>query len=208
LAEFAKRNKTIPLALMRYLPVYHGVYESLVTNELSEEEYPYVTPPPQGQKKGREGKSARKSNKPGDWRNKGGEEKEEEDSRPRYIVFGLGGITSSEMRSLYEVADAHKANLFIGSTNTLGADDYIRELSDLSPEDFERAVRISSGGASAGDDDDDEDSDARKTAAATAVMLAASASSSGTVKKHAPAAPHNDDDDEDYNKLGIKFDKI
>jgi len=157
LEEFSKRNKTIPLALMRYLPVLHAHIQSLVTYELDENLFPFTTPPPQGQKKGREGQSARK-NKPGDWR-KGAEETKEEDTRARFIVFVLGGVTFSEMRSTYELADGLKANIYIGSTSALTAEKYIRELADLREDKFASAVKASESGKVDEYEDDDETAD-------------------------------------------------
>ena len=71
-----------------------------------------------------------------------------EDIRPRFIVFVLGGITFSEMRSAYEIAEQRGVNLYIGSTNTLTPTEYIQDLSNLPPADFERAVAASTPAAS------------------------------------------------------------
>jgi len=54
-----------------------------------------------------------------------------EDNRPRSIVFVLGGITYSEIRSAYEVARECKANLFVGSSSTMTAAKFIRGLADV-----------------------------------------------------------------------------
>lgn len=64
----------------------------------------------------------------------------EEDLRPRFIIFVLGGITFSEMRTAYEQAEKHGVNLYIGSTNTITPMEYIRDLSKLDPFQFEQAV--------------------------------------------------------------------
>jgi len=151
LAEFAKRTTTIPLQLMRYVPYLQGVMEQLVENKLDDEKYPYTSPPPASggdAPTGKaSGKSARKA-KAGDWKSGGKNEKDEakdggfdEDSRPLFVVFVLGGITLSELRSAYEIAEQKNAKLVVGSTNTLVPGDYIRELSDLSAAHFRQALR-------------------------------------------------------------------
>ena len=155
--EFALRNKTIPLALMRYVPVLHHVIEQSVQYSLDEDRYPYVTPPPEEQRQNMQakvGRSARR--KPGqtaatatatggnDWKR---EEKDGgvggADRRPRFLIFVIGGLTFSEMRSAYEIAEQHKANVYIGSSNTLNASEFIVELSGLKREEFKAALQSS-----------------------------------------------------------------
>ena len=155
--EFALRNKTIPLALMRYVPVLQHVIEQSVQYSLDEDRYPYVTPPPEEQRanmQAKVGRSARR--KPGqgstggstggnDWKR---EEKDAggvagADRRPRFLIFVIGGLTFSEMRSAYEVAEQHKANVYIGSSNTLNASEFIVELSGLRREEFKSALQSS-----------------------------------------------------------------
>ena len=57
MAELAQRNKTIQLALMRYLPALHSIMEQQVTYALDEEAFPYVTPPPEDQRQVMQAKS-------------------------------------------------------------------------------------------------------------------------------------------------------
>jgi len=157
LEEFAKRNKDIPLALMRYIPVLHSVINDLLKYELSEKEYPYTSPPPE--KQSAKAKDKPKSARAKRWR--GDKEKtreEKEDTRPRFIVFIVGGVTFSETRSTYEIAtQEHKgANLMIGSCNTLVPGEFVRALAGLNERDF-KAYASGGGEAStdkAGDDDD------------------------------------------------------
>jgi syntaxin-binding protein 1 len=134
LAEFALRNKTIPLALMRYLPYLSSPVAQLVANTLDEEEWPYVSPPPppmdgmspaggsSSSAPPAKGTSDRKKKTPAaarDWRSAAPKEEEkkklEDDKRQRFIVFVLGGITFAEMRSIYELAEQKNVNLIIGT---------------------------------------------------------------------------------------------
>jgi len=153
--EFAQRNKTIPLALMRYVPVLQHVIEESVQYSLDEERYPYVTPPPEEQRanmQAKVGRSARR--KPGQTGSTGGNDwkREEKDAsgapgaadrRPRFLIFVIGGVTFSELRSAYEIAEQHKANVYIGSSNTLNASEFIVELSGLRREEFKSALQAS-----------------------------------------------------------------
>jgi len=141
LAEFEKRNKTIPLALMRYVPFIHSILNNLVTGQLSEEEFPYLGDKPSASfssSQTRQSTSAPKKQTRSNWRNKKEKEKEAkqeeavvEDNRNRYICYILGGVTFSELRSTYEIAESTNSNLFIGSTSTINSKDFIRGLADL-----------------------------------------------------------------------------
>jgi len=190
LTELKQRNKEIPLQLMRYLPLMNNVLEQLVRGSLSEDSYPYTAPPPPSEavasaamasSSARKGQSARKkANGGSDWKSGGdasasssthaaASSSGEEDNRSRFIVFVLGGVTLSEMRTAYEVADKHRVNLYIGSTSTLTPTDFIRDISGLDERTFEQAIKHSQqaargGAASSGagrrgyadDSDDDE----------------------------------------------------
>jgi hypothetical protein len=75
----------------------------------------------------------------------------------RYIVFMLGGLTFSEMRSAYEVAAAHgtanggvpDAPLLIGSTAALTPAEYLLDLSGLTRKEFFEKVLASASTAAA-----------------------------------------------------------
>jgi len=158
--EFEKRIETIPLQLMRYIPVLHSVVNDMITYDLSETDYPYTTAPPDGEKRKSttSGKpSARTKTK---WR-QGGKEKpadEKEDTRARYIIYCVGGCTFSETRAIYEIAHEHKdASLVIGSSNTLIASEFIRGLAgkDITPQTFKQLLATEGLGGKGGDDDDE-----------------------------------------------------
>ena len=87
------------------------------------------------------------------WRQKGGggfqvssssaaakDDAESSSSGPLQIVFMMGGMTFSEMRCLYELAQNKNVDLLMGSTSTLTASQYIDDLSsanDLNDVDLE-----------------------------------------------------------------------
>jgi len=142
LDEFARRAKTIPMALMRYVPILHQVLSEFANFQLSDEEFPYFSPPPSGYGSGTKAKAAKG---PRNWR--GGKDKEEtkEDTRPYFIVFMLGGVTFSELRAMYEVAANAKVNLLIGSSSVLRPVEFIRQLACLNTKQFLKAVQSSTG---------------------------------------------------------------
>jgi syntaxin-binding protein 1 len=142
LAEFEKRNKTIPLALMRFVPFLHSVFSNLVTNQLSDDEFPYISPPPEGVATSSRGStvSTAKKGTRSNWRGKKKEtetkeETPESDTRSRYFCFIAGGMTFSELRSAYEVVEQNSANFFLGSTSTITSKDFIRGLAELDDDD-------------------------------------------------------------------------
>lgn len=160
--ELKNRARDNELSLMRYVPQLHSVIEQLVQGTLKEDQFPYTSPPPPGSAPAaaasaagagaaaRKGVSARKRPNGADWKSGGDSASSssaaaaapamEEDVRPRFIVFVLGGLTFSEMRSCYEIADKYNANLLIGSTSTLTPTEYIRDLANLNDDQFKQAV--------------------------------------------------------------------
>jgi len=146
--EFEKRNVTIPMALMRYVPFIHHILEGFLRGRLDEEDYPWVAPPPEGVPLAAGGNTrpaatSRATRRAG-WRHKvtaddedkaavkkSGSSKEENDNRQRYLVFMIGGLTFSETRSVYELASSTDANLYIGSTSMMNAASFLRNLADL-----------------------------------------------------------------------------
>jgi syntaxin-binding protein 1 len=111
----------------------------------------------------------------------------EEDNRPRFIVFVLGGLTYSEMRSCYELADKHHAHLLLGSTNTSTPASFIKDLANLTDAQFDAAIAASlaaAGGPAGG-------SGGGRNGAASV----AAAGGRGGARRN-PANEDSDDDDE------------
>jgi len=50
---------------------------------------------------------------------------------PKIMVFIAGGMTLSEMRSVYEIAEKHNRDIIIGSTHIITPTDYINSLRNL-----------------------------------------------------------------------------
>lgn len=218
--ELELRNKSNDLALMRYLPVLHGVMESLVTGTLKEESFPYTAPPPPGSMPAAsssaapatKGKSARKkAGNSSDWKSGDSSSSSmaaavdagaQEDLRPRFIVFVLGGVTFSEMRSAYEISESRGVNLYIGSTDTLTPTQFIEDLSNLPSQDFMRAVAASTPAAASS-------SSSSRPAAGGAAASSSSAPLTGGAQanRRGPIVDSDDEDDQppvNLHKLNVK----
>lgn len=138
-AEFKKHSKQMKVTLMRYIPYLHPIVTKFVQGSLDKHEFPYIDPPPP-EATDKRGKTHSKR-----WRPRAREEKD--DDRPLFIVFVLGGMTFSELRSIYQIADSQKAKLIIGGSNILTASNFIRGLAKLTQTNFANAIEESKGNA-------------------------------------------------------------
>lgn len=182
LAQFADRMKKITLKLMRYVPVLDEVLNAFVKDSLSRDQYPYIVEPPPkldaaSTKKAATADSNVTSLRSRKWRETTTEKKDDKNTGKgqRFLTFVVGGVTFSELRSVYEISQTQNVQLFIGSTETLNAEDYIRALGDLPVDDDDSARPTANKGATANtgsakgtnqkqkqrldDDDDDDDLD-------------------------------------------------
>lgn len=163
MAEYAKLNQTISLALMRYVPFLNQTVLDHVTGTLSDGEFPYLEAPAGGASKKKRGKAARMHN----WRKgaKKEDDSKKEDTRPYVIVFLVGGITYAELRCMYEIGESQGVNIICGSATILQPSEYVRMLANLNTKQYRKAV-MSSGGTKdedilpdvVKDDQEDEDS--------------------------------------------------
>ncbi|XP_057285107.1 syntaxin-binding protein 3 [Pezoporus wallicus] len=115
--------------LSRWTPVIKDVMEDAIENKLESKDWPYCSQcPPTWNGSGIV--SARQKPK--------GSYKDERRSSARLIIFVIGGITYSEMRSAYEVSQAYKScEVVIGSTHILTPKRLLDEVKSLSkPKDM------------------------------------------------------------------------
>lgn len=127
------------VTLMRYIPYLHPIVTKFVQGSLDKREFPYIeSPPPEATDK--RGKTHTKR-----WRPRAREEKD--DDRPLFIVFVLGGMTFSELRSIYTIADSQKVKLIIGGSNMLTAENFIRSLAKLTRTNYANSIEESKGNA-------------------------------------------------------------
>lgn len=147
-------------AASRYVPILRTILEDLARNALSLEEYPSVLPMPEsasspssaGGSSARGARSARSSRKDvaGSARKSGGatsrwakssisERKGSTGptnlSGPRCLVFMMGGLSYTELKTARDVMSKESREVVIGSTAFLSASDFIDDLTILGRED-------------------------------------------------------------------------
>jgi len=149
-----ERMNRIALTLMRFVPILYETMSGLISDTLPKDAFPYLKePPPKDAIKKDAGAGITSSRKRGGWRVGGDktESKETEAAKKpgaRFIVYVLGGVTFSEMRSAYELHESTKAQIYIGSTEALTPINYIRALGDFPPDmDIRKSGRKAVGGA-------------------------------------------------------------
>lgn len=123
------RSKEETFQLSRWTPVIKDVMEDAIENKLDSKDWPYCSRcPPTWNGSG--AVSARQKPRASC--------REERRSGARLIVFVIGGVTLSEMRSAYEVSDAYKScEVVIGSTHILTPRRLLEEVKSLSkPKDM------------------------------------------------------------------------
>ncbi|XP_054240584.1 syntaxin-binding protein 3 isoform X1 [Indicator indicator] len=123
------RSSEETFQLSRWTPVIKDVMEDAIENKLDSKEWPYSSPcPPTWNGSG--AVSARQKPK--------ASYQEERKSSARLIIFVIGGMTYSEMRSAYEVSQACKScEVVIGSTHVLTPRRLLDDVKSLSkPKDM------------------------------------------------------------------------
>jgi syntaxin-binding protein 1 len=151
-AQFKDRIKNSSLKLMRFVPVLHEIANGLVSETLSRDKFPYLIEPPPSANVNNVSRahasdssvtSLRKGTerKRGMWHPTGDDSKDTTDESarkrlqgPRLIIYVLGGVTHSEIRSVYEIASANH-NITIGSTEILTANTFLRSMANV-PDDM------------------------------------------------------------------------
>jgi len=154
--KHSKGSEDVPemmYELSRFVPRIKGILRSLVAGEISDAEFPTIaeksgtttttTDKAADSKKKKALKAAprwadkNKSSPAGPAAGGAAAGQDEDycgaaDSDPRYLVFVAGGMTYSEMRSIYEVSSSAGKNCYIGSTQFLTPPVFVHELSLLS----------------------------------------------------------------------------
>jgi len=136
-----KKHGDVPYELSRYVPNLKEVLKQLVEDDLSAQDYPFVRDDPNvtaGRQPASSSSAAPKSlkgaaTKAPRWADKG--KKKEENkvqlSGPRIIVFILGGMTFSEMRTAYEITSKSQRLCFVGSSHIITPNKFLADLGKL-----------------------------------------------------------------------------
>jgi len=140
-----KKNENLdapPFQLSRYVPLLKETIESLIDGNLSDTIFPFTKEGGKGSEKTKEEEaptSVRKGSQPR-WAEKSNkkskkDKKEKEKQGGRIVVFYIGGMTYSEMRTVYELTAKHNRDITIGSNFILTPEKFIGELKTLRKEE-------------------------------------------------------------------------
>jgi syntaxin-binding protein 1 len=136
--ERKKRETGFSYKLSRWIPVVKDIMEDCIEEKLDQEHFPYLT-----NQTRRTSYCVPTSARYRNWE----KDKTQPVTRnlPRLIVFIVGGMSYSEMRSAYEVTKACKNwEVIIGSSHILTPEGFLSDLGDLSeiPKDVSQVVEI------------------------------------------------------------------
>ncbi|XP_071947276.1 syntaxin-binding protein 1-like [Antedon mediterranea] len=114
--------------LSRWSPLIKDIMEDACNDKLDQKLFPYLSGKPASSG---HSSSGTRSARYGHWSK--GPSRSEHRSGPRLIVFILGGMTYSEMRSAYEVCrEFNTWEIYMGSTHMITPENFLSELCDLS----------------------------------------------------------------------------
>ncbi|EAL65456.1 Sec1-like family protein [Dictyostelium discoideum AX4] len=126
----------VPYEVSRYVPVVKDIAENIINETLPSTDFPFVKEEPIARatnapvsKVSLKGKSKQPR-----WADPNVQVEETKYSGSKLIIFVIGGMTFSEMRSIYELSSHYKKNIYIGSTNILLPKKYIDQLLTLKNE--------------------------------------------------------------------------
>ncbi|KAI8978547.1 Sec1-like protein [Pilobolus umbonatus] len=140
----AKKNKKkkdvqqdVPYDLSRYVPIVKRIVEGHINNTIDESLFP-INKRKEQQKVKKDTEEAKKEGprlrvSQTKWHKKslGVNAGPKPPSGPPIIIFIVGGVTYSEIRSAYELAEASNREVYIGSTQVITPDAFVDSLSEL-----------------------------------------------------------------------------
>jgi len=134
-----KTEDSPPYELSRYVPQVTTLTSNLAENTLSTSEYPFVREASsKSEKKEKEkadtgtGSSLRRGQpRWAEKKSKKGKEEKKGPSGPRIIVFVIGGITYSEIRSAYELTNKLGRQVIVGSDHLIVASEFLDNIRGL-----------------------------------------------------------------------------
>lgn len=139
-----KKRGDVSYELSRYVPTVKEILVQLAEDSLSGADFPFIRDDPGVSSGSRSSASVpapvKQSLKGGAtkhrWAADKGKKKEENKPQfvgPRIILFVLGGMTYSEMRSAYEVTAQSQRQVLIGSSHIITPHKFLEDLSKLEP---------------------------------------------------------------------------
>jgi len=131
-----QRSDAPPYELSRYVPQFKIIGQELIDNTLPLEEFPFVKEDPNAVENVPSAKddvkSLRKDKAQPKWANKEKRKSEKTSSNgAKIIIFILGGMTHSEMRSAYELSKKSGREVIIGSNWISTPKEFVQNLRSL-----------------------------------------------------------------------------
>ncbi|EGG19715.1 Sec1-like family protein [Cavenderia fasciculata] len=124
---------SVPYEVSRYVPVVKDIAENLINDTLQDTDFPFVRDTPIAKTTAAPVSKVSlkgKSNQPR-WADPAVQVEETKYTGSKLIIFIAGGVTYSEMRSIYELSTYYKRNIYIGSTGILLPNDFIDDVYNL-----------------------------------------------------------------------------
>ncbi|ORY04742.1 Sec1-like protein [Basidiobolus meristosporus CBS 931.73] len=121
----------VPYELSRFVPNIKKIVERAIQNNLDSTLYPFVSEP-EGVKPQAEPKFTATSlrSAKGNWQ-RSNQQNLATSPTGKIILFVAGGLTYSEIRSIYELANATKREIYIGTTHIINPIQFVQDLSNL-----------------------------------------------------------------------------
>ncbi|ORX62335.1 Sec1-like protein [Hesseltinella vesiculosa] len=137
----ANRDDDQPYELSRYIPVIKKTMDAFLTQQLDEQQFAYSRASDREHEHGHDPSGTKavtnqlsgvslRTTRP-TYRAKSGSGDGKRSSGSKLIVFVIGGMTYSEIRSTYEMADLYNRDIYIGTTELLRPTKYVENLSQL-----------------------------------------------------------------------------
>jgi len=135
-----KRGEDVPYELSRYTPAVKDIGEDLIAGSLPTADFPFLREDQDASAASSSGGSQIEKlslkgahSKQPRWSDKGKEKEKPKEKLVggRIIIFIAGGMTFSEMRAVYELTQAHKRQVIIGSTHVIRPKEFLEDLAKL-----------------------------------------------------------------------------
>mmetsp|Transcript_8642 Transcript_8642/g.24836 ORF Transcript_8642/g.24836 Transcript_8642/m.24836 type:complete len:628 (-) Transcript_8642:138-2021(-) len=123
--------------LSRFQPVISEIQEDMAKDALPEAEYPYINKPAKGSRHQTSAGSARTKQSSVGWARRAAQSAVDPAGvklqTKRMVIFVLGGVTRSEMRTCYTMSKTLQRDILLGSTSVEVPQTYIKKVYSLSP---------------------------------------------------------------------------
>ena len=120
--------------LSRFQPIVYDIFEDMMKGELSQDEYPYVSPPsvaPIRKNTQINVELSVRKNRSTNVKNNVSLSDVSVQSKP-FIVFIVGGMTRSELRVAHKMSSQFSSNLIIGSTSIDSPNAFLQQVNSMS----------------------------------------------------------------------------